>query len=48
MATLGPVGGVIEGSFAATVVSHPASDGGAPIPITGKFRVCRDPDQFLQ
>lgn len=40
--SLGPVGGVIEGTFSVLV-----TDGGtSTIMLTGKFRVCREPDQI--
>ena len=40
---LGDVGGVIEGSFSATVAAK-LGDGGAPLALTGTFRACRAPD----
>jgi hypothetical protein len=42
--TFGPVGGLVEGSFSATVMPPAGDDAGAPIMISGKFRVCRTPD----
>jgi hypothetical protein len=42
--TFEPVGGVIEGTFTATVVPKNPSGIPAKIQITGKFRVCRGQD----
>jgi hypothetical protein len=42
--TIDDVGGYLEGSFSGQLT--PVGAAPAPIKVTGKFRVCRQPDQI--